>query len=147
MCSLLLFHSFPFLLFQLFKHSNNFSWCARELDTFKQKKMLWSIQSHSFFFAITIRLIFSTNRLNNFYMALDGFRTIFRNISRTHSLRSSHQRDFLYQNNDLKNFANFTGLKACKFVKKRFQRRRFPVKFAKFLKTPILKNICELLLL
>ena len=64
-----------------------------------------------------------------------------------HIVSEAATRDFLYQNNDLKNFANFTGLKACKFVKKRFQRRHFPVKFAKFLKTPILKNICELLLL
>ena len=29
------------------------------------------------------------------------------------------------------------------FIKKRHQRRCFPVKFAKFLRTPILKNICE----
>ena len=32
---------------------------------------------------------------------------------------------------------------ACNFIKKRFQPRCFPVKFAKFLRTPILKNICE----
>ena len=32
-------------------------------------------------------------------------------------------------------------------MQKRFQRRRFPMKFAKFLRTPILKNICERLLL
>ena len=45
----------------------------------------------------------------------------------------------------LKNFAKFTrkhlckdvaGLKACNFVKKRLQHRRFLVKFAKFSKTP-----------
>ena len=35
----------------------------------------------------------------------------------------------------------------CNFVKKRLQHRYFPVKFAKFLRTPILKNICERLLL
>ena len=39
------------------------------------------------------------------------------------------------------------GLKACNFVKKRLQHRCFPVKFSKFLRTPILKNICEQLLL
>ena len=33
------------------------------------------------------------------------------------------------------------------FIKKRLQLRCFPVKFAKFLRTPILKNICERLLL
>ena len=33
------------------------------------------------------------------------------------------------------------------FIKKRLQHRSFPVKFAKFLRTPILKSICERLLL
>ena len=32
------------------------------------------------------------------------------------------------------------------FIKKRLQHRCFPVKFAKFLKTPLLKNICQRLL-
>ena len=32
-------------------------------------------------------------------------------------------------------------LKACNFIKKRLQHRNFPVKFAKFLRTSILKNI------
>ena len=41
-----------------------------------------------------------------------------------------------YKKGILKNFANFTGKHLC-----------FPVKFAKFLGTPILKNICEQLLL
>ena len=39
------------------------------------------------------------------------------------------------------------GLRTCNVIKKRFQRRCFPVKFAKFLRTSILKNICEQLLL
>ena len=39
------------------------------------------------------------------------------------------------------------GLRAFNFIKKRFQRVFFPVKFAKFFRTPILKNICERLLL
>ena len=53
----------------------------------------------------------------------------------------------------LKNFTNFAGKRLCwclflgpqpfNFIKKRFQRRYFPVKFAKFLRTSILKNICE----
>ena len=38
-------------------------------------------------------------------------------------------------------------LKTGNFVKRRLQYRCFPVKFSKFLKTPILKNICERLLL
>ena len=39
------------------------------------------------------------------------------------------------------------GLKAFNFIKKKLQRRCFPVRFVKFLRTPILKNICERLLL
>ena len=37
------------------------------------------------------------------------------------------------------------GFQACTFTTllKRFQHRCFPVKFEKFLETPILKNICE----
>ena len=33
--------------------------------------------------------------------------------------------------------SNVSGLKACNFVKKRLQHRCFPVKFAKFLRTPL----------
>ena len=36
---------------------------------------------------------------------------------------------------------------ACNFVKKRLKQRCFPAKFSKFLGTPILKIICEWLLL
>ena len=64
-----------------------------------------------------------------------------------HIVSEAATRDFLYKNNDLKNFANVTGLKAGKFIKKRFQRRRFPVKFEKFVRAPILTNICGRLLL
>ena len=55
----------------------------------------------------------------------------------------------------LKFFANFTGnncvglflIKFVKnFVEKRLQHNCFPVKFGKFLRTPILKNVCERLL-
>ena len=43
----------------------------------------------------------------------------------------------------LKNFAIFTEmLQACNFIKKGLQHRRFPLNIMKFLKTPILKNIC-----
>ena len=54
----------------------------------------------------------------------------------------------------LKNFANFTGkhkcwslLQARNFIKKKLQHWCFPVKFAKILRTSILKNICERLIL
>ena len=44
-------------------------------------------------------------------------------------------------------FNKIAGLKACNFIKKRLQHRLFPVNIAKFLRTAILKSICELLLL
>ena len=44
-------------------------------------------------------------------------------------------------------FNKAAGLKACNFIKKRLQHRCFPVNIAKFLRTFILKNICERLLL
>ena len=73
--------------------------------------------------------------------------------------RNSYQKSFV-KKSVLKNFAisqktlllkslfnEAAGLKACKFIKKKLQYRLFPVKFEKSLRTPILKNICELLLL
>ena len=48
----------------------------------------------------------------------------------------------------LRNFAIFTGKYLCaSLYLKFFQQRYFPVNVAKFLRTPILKNICERLLL
>ena len=44
-------------------------------------------------------------------------------------------------------FNKAAGLLTCNLIKKRLQHRCFPVNIAKFLKTPILKNICEGLLL
>ena len=42
-----------------------------------------------------------------------------------------------------KNLAVFTGkLQTRDIIKKRPQHRRFPLNIAKFLRTPILKNIC-----
>ena len=57
----------------------------------------------------------------------------------------------------LKSFPNFIGkhlwcslylikLPACNFIKKRLQHKCFPVNFGKLLKTPVLKNIRERLL-
>ena len=37
--------------------------------------------------------------------------------------------------------------RACNFIKKRLEHKCFPVKFAKFLRTPILRKICKRLLL
>ena len=67
-------------------------------------------------------------------------------------LRSSHQTCSV-KKGVLKNFANFIGkhlcwslLQACYFIRKRLQHWCFPVKFTKFLRTSILKNICERLI-
>ena len=40
-------------------------------------------------------------------------------------------------------FNNVTGLQVCNFIKKILQHWYFRMKFAKLLRTPILKNICE----
>ena len=64
--------------------------------------------------------------------------------------RNSHRRCSV-KKSVLKNFANLTekhlcwSLLTCNFIK--LQHRCFSVRFAKFLRTPILKNICERLLL
>ena len=44
-------------------------------------------------------------------------------------------------------FNNIAGLKACRFIKKRLQHICLPIKYVKLLRTPILKNICDRLLL
>ena len=41
-------------------------------------------------------------------------------------------------------FNKVAGLQACNFIKKRLQHRCFPVHIVKFLRTSILKNICEM---
>ena len=71
--------------------------------------------------------------------------------------RSSRSPMF-FKTGGLKHFANFTSQisqentcvrdpKACSFIKMRLQDRCLPVKFAKFLRTHILKNTYERLLL
>ena len=40
-------------------------------------------------------------------------------------------------------FNKVAGLQACMFIKKRLQHKCFPVNIAKFLRTPILKYICN----
>ena len=77
-------------------------------------------------------------------------------IFRGSQLRYSVKKDVL------KKLANFIGKHLCwsqvstksqalrparNFIKKKFQHRCFPVKFVKLLRIPILKNICERLLL
>ena len=70
--------------------------------------------------------------------------------------RRSHRRCFV-KKDVLKHFVNFTRkglfgvslvqMQACNFMKKRLQHSGFAVKFGKFLRAFILKNICERLLL
>ena len=44
-------------------------------------------------------------------------------------------------------FNKVAGLRAFSFIKKKFQRSCFPMKFAKFFRTPTFKNIGERVLL
>ena len=44
-------------------------------------------------------------------------------------------------------FNKVAGLRAFSFIKKKYQRSCFPVKFVKFFRTPTFKNNCERLLL
>ena len=63
---------------------------------------------------------------------------------------SSHRR-YSVKINVLNNFTNFTGKHLCwslflikkNFIKKRVQHRCFSARFGNFLRTSILKNICE----
>ena len=60
------------------------------------------------------------------------------------SARSSHRKDSV-KIGVLKNFTNFTGKHLCWifFIKKWLQHSCFPEKYAKFLRTLTLRNICE----
>ena len=81
-----------------------------------------------------------------------GMTTCCSNFLTESIIRSSHRRCSV-KKAVLKKFADFTGKHLCwnlflinfqtNFIKKRLQYRCFPVKFAKFLRTPISKNICE----
>ena len=59
--------------------------------------------------------------------------------------RSSHRRCYI-KKAVLKSFAICTG-KHCNFIKKRLQHRCFPMNTTKILRTSIVRNICERLLL
>ena len=64
------------------------------------------------------------------------------------SSKSSHQ-GCSVKKAALKNFVIFTGKQTCScyFIKQRLQQGYFPVNIANFLRTPVLKNISERLLL
>ena len=68
-------------------------------------------------------------------------------ISRKNSFtfRSSHKRCSIKKT--VPKTSQYPQEKACNFIKKRLQHRCFPVNIAKFSWAPILKNICEWLLL
>ena len=78
--------------------------------------------------------------------------------SHPHPLCWSSRSQMYFKKGVLKNLADFTGkyllvlessfnkvpgLQACNFIKKRLQSRCFLEKFAKYLRAPILRNICE----
>ena len=73
------------------------------------------------------------------------------NITQSYRCNTEHQVVLLQkpQKQSLEVFCKKMSFKnfACNFINKRFQHRCFIVKLAKFLKTSILKNICERLLL
>ena len=75
------------------------------------------------------------------FLHLQGMRVKYKSSNRRYSIKKTV----------LKNFAIFTGRHLCwsLFLIKLmdFRHRCFPVNIAKFLRTPILKNICEWLLL
>ena len=78
-----------------------------------------------------------------------------------HGISRSSRPELFRRKAALKSYVEFTRKHPCwsfflikmqdgdawNFIKKRLQHRYFPVKFAKFLRTPILKSICERLLL
>ena len=61
--------------------------------------------------------------------------------------RSSHRRFSLKTPVLEYLFSKVAGLKVCNFINKILQHRCFPMNIAKFLRTPILKNISERLIL
>ena len=88
-----------------------------------------------------------------FYYLTDAFVLVLftSSTSHPHLLCRSSRLQMFFKLSALKNFVNFTGkhlcwslflikLQAWNFVKKRLQHRCFPVKFAKVLRTPVLKN-------
>ena len=78
-------------------------------------------------------------------------------ISIINKISKKYNEQVFYKKTAFKNLATFTGkdlccslffnknagLQSCNFIKKRLQHRRFPVNFATFLRTYVLKNICE----
>ena len=58
-----------------------------------------------------------------------------------------NEQELLHKKTLLENFAIFTGKHLCNFIKKRLQHSCFLDNTAKLLRTAILKNICEPLLL
>ena len=82
-------------------------------------------------------------------------------LSTTLHYSVNYQKQMFFKMGILKNLANFTGkhlcwslfliklqaFQACNFIKKRLQHRCFPMKFAKFIRTPFLKEHLRWLLL
>ena len=79
-----------------------------------------------------------------YYMSRKRFRVNLQSIVTW--IKSSHRRCFI-KKAVLKNFAILPGKHLCWSLCWRLQHRCFPVNIVKFLRTPVLKNICERLLL
>ena len=63
-------------------------------------------------------------------------------IKKNNKISEKYNEQVFYKKAVLKNFSIFS-LQFCNFIKKRLQHGCFPMNIAKFLRTPVLKNICE----
>ena len=143
---------FPFILCRIFKilvgigkMDNNLCWLIQIQDLLKKRKLLLFLSLFFFTFSFLVFLI-----------TIKTFINIFMEIR-----NNKQPPEVLYEKSAIRNFAKFTGkhpyqslffnkvagLRPATLVKKRLRRRCFPVNFAKFISTPILKNICKQLLL
>ena len=108
---------------------------------------------------MTNALVQSLDKMHMTYVFHNKFRMIIFHDQKTLSLNFKNNRSQMFFKIDvLKNFAMFTGVlellfnivagpEACNCIKKRLQHKCFLLNIAKSLRTPILKKICERLLL
>ena len=92
---------------------------------------------------------FCTNLYKVELEILRNFSTIFRSSHRRCSIKKAIKLFVIFTGKHLcwGLFSNkVAGLQVCNFIKKRLQHRYFLVNIGKFIRTPILKNICEWLL-
>ena len=91
---------------------------------------------------VTLPLFPLPFNIKNYTMrSMTFFRVLFRSCSL--KFRNIHKKTPVLESL----FNKVVGREACNFIKKRLQHRCFPMNIAKFLRTPILKNIYKRLLL